>query len=158
MSKLVIHENKRLSLKKVIIHELRNIELENLEIEIEKFINYIQILKIQSYGPLITKLIGTNIHDDETLTFDYDLMVQAHDYHLLKGKFKIKEEYSCNDCIYTRFEGKSEYLSYAHSKIDLHLYENELETNGVVYTIFLSDTPDKMVVDIFKPVIRNETL
>jgi hypothetical protein len=158
MSKLEVKENKKLTLKNVIINELRNIEIEKLESEIQKFVNYIQILHIQAFGPLITKLVGTNIHDDGSLTFDYDLIVQAHDYHLHKDKFKVKQAYACENCLYTRFEGKAENLNYAHSKLELHIFENELISNGEVFSVFLSNEPDHMVVDLFRPVTRNETL
>ncbi len=158
MSKLEVKENKRLTLKNVIINELHNIKLENLDSEIQKFVNYLQVLKIQTFGPLITKLIGTNIHNDGLITCDYDVMVQAHDYHLYKDKFKVTKEYNCDYCIYTRFEGKIENLNYAYTKLDLHIYENDLMTKGEVYSVFLSNTPNHMVVDLFRPVTRNETL
>ncbi|WP_445487618.1 AraC family transcriptional regulator [Niallia sp. 03133] len=158
MSKLEVKENKKLVLKNVIINELRSIQIEKLDAEIQKFINLTQILHMQTFGPLITKLVGTNLHDDGSLTFDYDLIVQAHNYHLHKEQFKVKKEYSCRNCIYLRYEGKAEHLNFAHSKLDLHIFENDLLTNGEMYSVFLSNTPEKMVVDIFRPVTRNETL
>jgi hypothetical protein len=103
-------------------------------------------------------MLGTKIHEDRSITFDYDVIVQAHNNHLYKDQFKVAREHTCDYCVYIRFEGKQEHLQYAHSKLDLYFYENELETNGIVYTIHISNNPEHMVVDIFKPVLRHATL
>ena len=158
MKKLEVKKDKRLVLKNVIIKELRNINIENLEVEIQKFTNYLLVHHIASFGPLITKMLGSNIHDDGNMTFDYDIMIQVNDMHLYKKQFKTMYEYTCDYCIYIHFVGKMEDLQYAHSKLDIYIYENELETNGVVYSIFISDSTESVVIDIFRPIVCNDSL
>ncbi|WP_400243722.1 AraC family transcriptional regulator [Niallia sp. JL1B1071] len=158
MGKLEVKENKRLVLKNVIIKELRNIQMDHLDSEIQKFLNYIKVLNIQTYGPLITKSHGTNIHEDGSITFDYDVMLQAHDYHLHKERFKTNHLHTCDNCIYIRFEGKADHLNFAHTKLDLYLYENDLETDGSIYNIYIANEPEHTIIDIFRPVIKNENL
>ena len=63
MSKIEIKENKKLVLKKVVNKRLSNIELQNLDIEINKFYNNIQMLKIQTFGPLIVRNKGVNVSE-----------------------------------------------------------------------------------------------
>ena len=158
MSKLEVKENKRLLLKKVIIFEIRNIELDKLEANIQKFINYTQVLNIQMFGPLVTRLVGSNIQKDGTVKYDYDVIIQAHDYLQYKDKFKVRSEYNCDHCIYVRYEGKPENLPFAHSKLELFMYENDLSSNGEIYNVFVSNTQEEMIVDIFRPVLQHGAL
>lgn len=51
------------------------------------------------------------------------------------------------------FEDSPEYLQYAYSKLDLYVYENDIQTDGIVYTVYVNSSPEKMVVDIFRPIV-----
>ncbi|SET03125.1 AraC family transcriptional regulator [Anaerobranca gottschalkii] len=153
MSKLEIKENKKLVLKNVLIKELKGINMEDLNNEINKFLNTLKVLKVQTFGPLITKSYGTNIHEDGTISTNYDLMIQAHNYLQYKKQFKVEKQLECSHCIYLRFSDKPQYLQYAYSKLDIYFYENDIESNGVTYNVFVSETEDNIVVDIFKPVV-----
>ena len=64
MAKLEIKDNKKLVLKSVICKKLYDIKVENINQEIEKFYQHLQLLKAQIFGPLIVKSCGTTIHDD----------------------------------------------------------------------------------------------
>ncbi|HGA1284932.1 TPA: hypothetical protein ACIRHU_001504 [Streptococcus suis] len=44
-------------------------------------------------------------------------------------------------------------MQYAYSKLDLHFYENDLETNGIIYTVYVNTNNETMTVDIFRPII-----
>lgn len=158
MPKLEIKENKRLVLKNVIIKELRNISIRDLDPEINKFVNHLQVMHVQAFGPMVLKLIGTKLHEGGVISFDYDIIVQAHNYMNFKNQFKVEKEHTCDNCAYVRFEGRQEDLQFAHSKLDLHFYENDMATNGVSYTVHISNNPEHMVVDIFKPVVQYATL
>ena len=153
MNKLEVKTNKKLVLKQVLIKELKNISFEQIDAEITKFINELQLLKVQAFGPLITKSYGTNIHEDGTITTSYDIMVQAHDYKQYGNQFYTKELLQCEHCVHTRFQGKAEHMQFAYSKLDLYFYEHDLDTNGIVYNVFVSGETEKMVVDIFRPVV-----
>ncbi|MCR8850456.1 AraC family transcriptional regulator [Rossellomorea sp. SC111] len=158
MSKLEVKENKRLRLKNVIIFEIRNIELDQLEGHVQKFVNYTQVLNVQMFGPLITRMVGSNIQQDGTVKYDYDVMIQAHDYLQYKDKFKVKSEYHCDHCLYVRYAGKPEHLPFAHSKMELFLFENDLDSNGEIYNVFVSNSQEEIIVDIFRPVLQHATL
>ncbi|HFI0136393.1 hypothetical protein [Streptococcus suis] len=153
MSKLEVLENKKLVLKKVICKKLSSLQFENLEQEIDKFYQHLQLLKVQMFGPLIVKNSGTILHEDGTITVDYDLYVQAHDFRQYDKFYTVYEEIVCPHCVYVRFEDSPEYLQYAYSKLDLHFYENELETNGTIYTVYVNTNNETMTVDIFRPII-----
>ena len=56
-------------------------------------------------------------------------------------------------CLYLRFEDSPEYLQLAYSKMELYFYENDLQTDGTTYTVYVNSTLDQMTADIFRPVI-----
>lgn len=154
MSKLEVKENKKLVLKQVLIKELKNFQLEKINEEVDKFTNQLRLLNVQTFGPLITKSSGTNIHDDGSITMDVELMVQAHDYKQYKKTFHTKERVEFSHCIYVRYEGKPENMHYANSKLELYLYENDLVTDGSTINVYVDESTDKIVIDIFQPVVR----
>lgn len=152
MNKLEVKENKKLVLKQVLVKELKNIQLDLVDDEINKFANQIKLLKVQAFGPLIVKNPGVNVHEDGSMTMDYELIVQAHDYKQYKHSFATKEQLKCENCVYVRYEGKPEDVHYAHTKLDLHFYEHGLVSDGSTINVYVSEAPDFIVVDIFKPV------
>lgn len=152
MPKLEVLENKKLVLKNVLCKELKNIEFEILDAQINKFGLLLDKLSVQTFGPLVMKNSGVNISEDGKMTMDYNLFIQAHDYEQYKNSFDIIERLEVPYCIYIRFEGSPENLQYAHSKLDLYFYENELESTGEIYSVMIEETEHHTVVDLFRPV------
>ena len=138
MAKLEIKDNKKLVLKSVICKKLYDIKAENINQEIEKFYQHLQLLKAQIFGPLIVKSCGTTIH---------------HNAQQYSNIYDVQDSISVPYCLYVRFEDSPEYLQYAYSKLDLHVYENDIQTDGIVYTVYVNSSPEKMVVDIFRPIV-----
>ena len=64
MAKLEVLENKKLVLKNVLKKELRGISFEDIDQQINKFANRLDILKVQTFGPLVIKFCGTNISEE----------------------------------------------------------------------------------------------
>ena len=58
MPKLEVKTNKKLVLKNVIVHEMKNIKMSELEKELQKFERNLKLLNVQTFGPLITKNYG----------------------------------------------------------------------------------------------------
>lgn len=152
MAKLEVLENKKLVLKNVLVYELRDIPLDTLESEMNKFINKIDVLKVQSFGPLITKNFGTNISDDGQLTTSYDLMIQAHNYTQFKNIYKTYEKLTAEYCVYVRFSDHPQYINFAHDKINLHFYENDLISSDITYSVIIEERDELLTMDLFVPV------
>lgn len=153
MSKLEVLENKKLVLKNVIKKELRTIEMEDMNIHLQKFLNRVELLKIQTFGPLVIKSLGANISEDGHITTDYDFLLQAHDYKQYKHEFILEDRHVCSHCAYVHFEGKPEDINYAHTKLDLYFYENDLLSDGQIYSVCIQDSNEYVVMDLFKPVV-----
>lgn len=152
MSKLNVQENKKLKLKNVMVQELTGIAMEELDKEINTFINKVQTLNVQTFGPLITCNKGLKIGEDGSMTVDYEVMIQAHDYLQYKNSFKVLDEVVVEHCVYLRFEDQPEYINFAYSKMDLYFYENDIDELGPVYTIMLHESENLIKMDLFKPV------
>lgn len=155
---LEVQENKKLVLKNVVIKQLRDIEAQSLDFEVQKFINQLKVAQAQMFGPIILRMLGTKFQEDGSLSFDYDVIVQAHDFENYKEQFHTEIEHCCNQCIYVRFEGELSDVNYAQMKLDVYLYENELESTGETYTVYVDEDRENAIIDIFRPVTGHETL
>lgn len=152
MAKLEVLENKKLVLKNVLVHELRDIPIDTLEDEINRFTNKLDILKVQTFGPLITKNFGTNISNEGQFTTSCDLMVQAHDYIQFKNIYQTYERLTAEYCVYVRFSDHPQYINFAHDKINLHFYENDLISSDITYSIIIEEREEHLIMDLFVPV------
>lgn len=152
MNKLEIKRNKKLVLKKVLKKRLRGIQIEKLDVEINRFDQQLKLLKVQTYGPLVTRNCGTLIHDDGSVSMDYELYVQAEDYQQYQKYFIVVDEIIVDNCLYLRFNDSAEYIPYAFSKLDIYIYENDIPIKNDVYTVYLNGDGEKVIVDIFRPV------
>lgn len=150
MEKIKIHDNKRLKLINVITKELRNVSSANLNNEIRKFVNLLEVSNIQTRGPLITKTIGTHFENDELL-FDYDIMIQLEKATKLK-KFRVLESITLKNCLYVHYEGIQEDFSYVQKKLELYIWENDLIATGEEIIIHIESVDDMMIADVFRPV------
>ena len=79
--------------------------------------------------------------------------VQAHNAQQYSNMYDTQETVSVPHCLYVHFEDSPEYLQFAYSKLELHMYENDIQTDGTVYTVYVNSSPEKMIVDIFRPAI-----
>lgn len=152
MPKIEIKINKKLKLKTVLNKNINNINLQIIQVEISKFINLLKTLKVNTFGPLIIRNKGVKISEEGSITADYDLYIQAHDYKQYKKSFNILDEVIVDNCLYARFEGKPEYLQLAFNKLEIYEYEEDIITRGDIYMVSLEDSEDHIVMDIFKPV------
>lgn len=153
MAKLEVKDNKKLVLKSVICKKLHDTKVEDVDQEINKFHQHLQLLKAQIFGPLIVKSCGTTVHDDGAITTDFEFYIQAHNAQQYSNSYLVQDMVSVPHCLYVRFEDSPEYLQYAYSKLDLHIYENDIQTDGIVYTVYVHSSPEKMLVDIFRPIV-----
>lgn len=151
MPRLEVIENKKLVLKNVLIKELKSINMETVDQEIQNFMRKVELMKAQVFGPLVIHTIGTNISETGEITSDYELIVQAHDYLQYKHEFITKERLSCPHCLYLHYDGSPEELMYAHSKLDLYIYEHELSTSGELYSVCIQESEHNVVMDFFQP-------
>ncbi|MDR1794249.1 MAG: AraC family transcriptional regulator [Erysipelotrichaceae bacterium] len=152
MPRIETQENKTLVLKNCIIKELRDIHVDRLEMEINQFLNHLNSLHAQLFGPLITRNYGTHFFDDGSVTESYDVIVQAHDYLNFSRFYKVQEELRAEHCLFAHFDDNPGNMQYAYAKLDLIFYENDLISDGSQYSIFIQREDNRFVLDVFRPV------
>jgi formylmethanofuran dehydrogenase subunit A len=160
MTSLTVLDKKILKLKNVVIKEIRNIDVERIDFEIDRFINQLRTIKAKTYGPLITKLVKVEQSEDGKLLYDYDLYYQVHNYEQYKTLFETREELKVPNCLFLNYQGDPGNVSFAYSKLELYIFENDLKFNGEVYSVLKAKdkSSNDINIDIFKPVILNEVL
>jgi len=151
LKKMEVKEHKKLVLKNILRREVRGITSDDFNRELLMFHKFIERERVQTFGPLVIVTLGTQVLGD-AITQDFDLIIQAHNYKKYSLQAQISERFECSNCIYIKFEGHPKDLHYAYSKLDLFLYENELESDGKTYSIVLEETGNYTTIDIFLPV------
>ncbi|WP_197080515.1 hypothetical protein [Enterococcus gallinarum] len=116
-----------------------------------KFINFIETSKIQTRGPLITCSKGTTIDSLGDISTNYSIMIQTVREQKIQG-FKIEKSLKVKNCLYVRYTGTSEDFSYAQTKLDLYIWENNLIETGYIYTVHVGSETNAICADIFCPV------
>lgn len=153
MAKLEIKANKRLTLKKVLCYEIKDGNIENMEKELKKFITFLSVSTIKTIGPLITYSGEMKIDAETgTITNDFSIMVQLTTEYPNHPDYKYYEKISIANCLYIRFDGLNEELSYATSKLDLYIYENELTRKGGLYQVLIYQNEEIIKTDYFQPI------
>lgn len=163
MSKVIIIEkNKSLQLKNILIFEVFHLQVLNennkeqpmdfsMGIEITKMANEIQSKGAQPVGPLI-QFSGTNKKSDEDIEIKMSLMLQADRFiQNLDAPYTMEPVISVKNCMYTRFTGYEDDITFAYQKIQVEAYENEIKLTGNTYTVFLDSDEETgtMTADIF---------
>ena len=158
MEKIKIQTHKKLRLVNVLAKELRGLPLEKLDEEIQKFTNFLDVTKIQTKGPLITKTIGTQISETGEISLDYDIYIQTVRELNFQG-YAFYPELVAENCLFAHFEGTQEEFNFVDAKLSLYIWENDLIARGEQYMIHLEQNENWMMTDVFKPVEKmNETL
>jgi hypothetical protein len=153
MPKLEVKENKKLILRNVLQKHVEKIELSEIDSEISKFINFIEIAKIETVGPLVTFTKGIQISDEGLITMDYVIMVQTQRKNGEHGSYKFVNEFILDNCIYVRYEGRPEEMQFAQNKLELYEWEHELTATGEQATVFVNETELSSTVDIFRKIV-----
>lgn len=148
MPKLTVDYNKTLKLTNVITIELPLGDIDSFVI-LTQMENYIKSKGFQIVGPPIQY---TNIAEDNTgkMGFIIKLMRQANGFiHDIEKPYKIASILKVPNCLYTRYCGVSEKMSFAYNKLTLTAFEYDIPLKGDSYTAFLNETDDNVIVDIF---------
>lgn len=152
MAKLEIKENKTLKLTQVFCKELPALPYDDLEHEMTKFSNFIQVNNIQTRGPLVIHNKGMRITDVGEFVSDCRLMMQLQEAISSFGEYTYIPEVVVKECLYLHYEDEDMYLSMATSKLTLHMYENDYVDAGGTYQVLINNSGGKVIIDYFQPV------
>ena len=119
MREIQIAQNKTLKLTNVLARKIEAEEFANLQIVLTQMQNFMKSNNAQPVGPMM----------EPGYTQDAVLRVRG--------------------CLYAHYTGPMSQSGLASQKLNIFAFENELELNGNVYTIFVNQDDDDAVVDVF---------
>ncbi|MDF9825857.1 hypothetical protein M2475_002243 [Breznakia sp. PF5-3] len=153
MSKLNVLENKSLLLKQVVKCEIHNISIYEFDRKLQLFIQRLQTMNADLFGPLVTHMKGTTFNEKGEVKADYEIFVQANNYLDFKDEFIVMDMFRFDHCICLRFEDHPKYFDLAHQKLQVYLYEHDLDSSGSVITVLMEESEAMIKADIFIPIV-----
>lgn len=154
MGKITIEENKRLRLKNVIGRLYVKANVMTMNDDMQKFVYDLQVHNVATVGPLIMHNIETtmNAHGQPEVT--YRLLVQTQGSMTPIEHTEFVPEIIVDNCLFVHYQGTGNDLRYATTKLDIHIWEEDLLTNGQQYMVYINNDPEHSVIDIFRPIER----
>lgn len=153
MPKLLVRENKKLVLNKVIKNDLFQISSLDLQKKIDDFNNDLIVNQAQLFGPNIIQYKESTITSDGRILLNLTIYQQAHNYKEFSNKYDIEEKFLSPKCIYLRYDGIFSDMDIIEKKIDVYCYENNLITKPNIFVIMVEQSEDRVIADYFKEVI-----
>ena len=152
MSKLQLSENKVLKLKNTLIKTVDfTDENEDLNLVVEKMQSFIKVKGAMQIGPLI-QYIRTFINSEGELGMEIKILLQCNNYiHSVEYPYTMESVLRVPNCMYCRYTGPEDKLSFAYDKIRLEAFEKDISLKNENYTIFVDrdDENEKIIADVF---------
>ena len=134
MREIQIAQNKTLKLTNVLARKIEAEEFANLQIVLTQMQNFMKSNNAQPIGPMIqcVKIPGGT-----------QLIPRMEPGYTQDAVLRVR------GCLYAHYTGPMSQSGLASQKLNIFAFENELELNGNVYTIFVNQDDDDAVVDVF---------
>lgn len=152
---LLVKKNKVLRLTNVLLLTVdTNNEdaFENIDVLVEKAINYIKNKGTVQVGPLI-QYNEYSFDEYKNGTLVVSLLLQCQNcIHNLDSPYRMESVMRIKDCYYCHYEGLESGLKYVYMKLQVEAFEDGVRLNGSNYTIFLDQNEEGTIVaDVFMP-------
>lgn len=152
MNKIELKSNKILKLTNVLIQKiLLNEEDFDFNIAIEQMQSYIRTKGALQVGPLI-QYSNTYMNESGEVELDIKLLLQCNNYiHSVEHSYTMESVLRIPNCMYCRYTGPEDKLSFAYQKIQLEAFENDIPLKGDSYTIFIDrdEENETIIADVF---------
>ena len=145
MNEIKVAENKTLKLTNVLSREIRPEEMASLPVVLTQMHNFIKSNNTQPIGPIIQSFALGEDHQMHLYMMQQatQLIPQMDPGYHMDAILRVK------NCLYAHYTGPMSQSGLASQKLNIFAFENELELNGNVYTIFVNQDDDDAVVDVF---------
>ena len=147
MNEIKTAENKTLKLTNVLARRVMPEELGSMQVILTQMHNFIKSHDAQPIGPLVQALkVGTGPDHAPELY----LMQQATQFiPQMEPGYHMDPVLRVKGCLYAHYTGPLNKSQLASSKLQILAFENNIELNGNVYTIYVNQDDDEAVVDVF---------
>ncbi|MBQ3558881.1 MAG: hypothetical protein IJA07_05140 [Agathobacter sp.] len=154
MEKLQLYNNKVLKLSNVLQYQIDLSEKEiRPEIQVEQMQSYIKAKGAMQIGPLI-EYTHTFVNEVGELKIEICFLLQCNNFICsVEQPYQMESILRVPNCMYCRYIGPEEKLSFAYDKIHLEAFENDIELEDCSYTIFVdrNEEDETIVADVFIP-------
>lgn len=156
MNKFNINYNKILKLNNVIKIKILEDDSRSLDTVAFMMENYIKSKGFVPVGPIVQHLYPV-ISENGMIRISVELLIQSSNYiEDIEQPYEIFNELKVENCLYLRFTGEEQKLSFGYSKLNLIAFEEDIKLKGDNYTIFLKQEDDILTADIFMEKILDE--
>ena len=147
MNEIKVAENKTLKLTNVLARKIEAEEFANLQIVLTQMQNFMKSNGAQPIGPLVQAVkMGTGPDHVPEL---YMMQQATQLIPRMEAGYTMDAVLRVRNCLYAHYVGPMSQSGLASQKLNIFAFENELELNGNVYTIFVNQDDDDAVVDVF---------
>lgn len=145
MNEIKVAENKTLKLTNVLSREIRPEEMASLPVVLTQMHNFIKSNNAQPIGPIIQSFALGEDHQMHLYMMQQatQLIPQMDPGYHMDAILRVK------NCLYAHYTGPMSQSGLASQKLNIYAFENEIELNGNVYTIFVNQDDDDAIVDVF---------
>ncbi len=149
MNLLQYSDNKTLKLNNVLMRTLDEDDYNNFVTTVEQIEGYIKSKGSQPIGPLI-QYAESFVNEKGETDIVIKLLRQSNNFFQhVEPPYKMKSIIRVKNCMYVRYTGPEAKLGFAHDKIKLTAFEEDIELKGDSYTIFVDQDDDKIIADVF---------
>lgn len=153
MQKIEFRENKVLKLINVLSRPVPVEDLMNQDKQVMMLQNWIKAKGYESLGPLIMYSSGIKGMEGDKPIVDSRIMYQLKNNNIrLELPYRFEPEIRIENCLMARFNDKADKMQFATQKLTLFAYENDLELTGETYIVFIKQTEESLLADVFMPV------
>lgn len=152
MKKISISPSKTLKLTNILINRCQIKEEDfDFTVSIEQMQSFIRTKGAVQIGPLI-QYTNSYINEAGEMDIDIRLMLQCNHYiHSVQQPYTMESMIRIPNCMYCRYIGPEDKLSFAYQKIQLEAFENDILLKGDSYTIFVDrdEENETITADVF---------
>lgn len=152
MKKINISPSKTLKLTNILINRCQIKEEDfDFTVSIEQMQSFIRTKGAVQIGPLI-QYTNSYINEAGEMDIDIRLMLQCNHYiHSVEQPYTMESMVRIPNCMYCRYIGPEDKLSFAYQKIQLEAFESDILLKGDSYTIFVDRNEEKETItaDVF---------
>lgn len=126
-------------------------EKQKIDFILERMQLYVKIKEAMQIGPLI-QYTTSYINENGEMDIDIRIMLQCNTYiHNVEQPYCMETMLRIPNCMYCRYTGPEDKLSFAYQKIQLEAFENDIPLKGDSYTVFLdrNEENETITADLF---------
>lgn len=114
--------------------------------------SYIKSKGLKTKGPLISSTSAImGVENGMPVVKTKIIMQLTEPYENCEAPYTFEPLIHIGPCLFVRFTGNPQQLNFAYMKLNVYAFENDIELEGSSYTVFVNQSGDNAVIDVFMP-------